>query len=150
MELRKRAGKRVSFETTGPSLAKQSFKKECDINNIMNKYKKTGVITHLATPSGKYGDFSQATDYQTSLNTVMYAQTLFNELNSDIRAKFNNDPSQFLEYAENPDNLEGMIEMGLAEAPKPAETATATAEAAPAKEAATAPAEAAKGGPATK
>ena len=29
------------------SLTKQSFKDECDINNIMNKWVKNGILTHV-------------------------------------------------------------------------------------------------------
>ena len=38
---------RVQLVPDEKSLTKQMHKKECDINNILAKYQKTGAITHL-------------------------------------------------------------------------------------------------------
>ena len=53
---------RVSFETTGDSRTKQSFKNECDVNNILKNYNKTGVMPENHNP-GEYRDLD-GTDYQ--------------------------------------------------------------------------------------
>ena len=42
------------------SMTKQSFADECDINNIMKRYIKDGVVNHLNTYQGNYGDFTGA------------------------------------------------------------------------------------------
>ena len=39
-----------------PSMTKQSFKDECDINKIMAKFQKTGAIEHYAKHAPSYGD----------------------------------------------------------------------------------------------
>ena len=39
-----------------PSLTKQSFKDECNINNIMSKYMKDGLIGHVNKHQGRYDD----------------------------------------------------------------------------------------------
>lgn len=97
-----------------PSRAKQNFKDECDINKIMAKYEKRGTIEHLNQHQGKYGDFIHAQDYHLSLNLLLAADDAFASIPSKIRAKFDNDPAIFLDFAQNPENLDQMISMGLA------------------------------------
>ena len=43
--------------TEGESMTQQQFQAECDVNNILAKYKKTGQISHLAKHNGNFGDF---------------------------------------------------------------------------------------------
>lgn len=112
---------RLAKSFPGPSLAKQSFKKECDINHIMSKYLKTGLINHVAKYNGKYGESLPTDfDYQDACNAVLEAQEIFMSVPSDIRRKFNNDPAEFLEFVKNPENIEKMYEMGLAKRPSSA------------------------------
>ena len=107
---------RVLVET-GPSMTKQSHKDECDINRIMAKYQKTGVITHVAKYAMEYGDATDL-DYQTALNTVLEAQRMFADLPSSVRRKFDEDPAQFLEFVQNPENVDEMRELGLVDVPE--------------------------------
>lgn len=109
-----REHKRVPKTFKGVSRAKQEFKKECDINSIMAKYRNSGVVSHLNRYEGRYGDFSSATDYQTSLNQVMAAQAAFDSLPSAIRRRFGNDPASFLAFVQDPGNEAELVEMGLA------------------------------------
>lgn len=48
---------RVQIEFTEPTLTKQCFQEECDINEIMKKYDETGVIEHENRFKGDYGDY---------------------------------------------------------------------------------------------
>lgn len=98
---------------TKPSRTKQSFKDECDVNLIMKKYEKTNLITHVKKIAGNYGDFSNVTDYQTSMNAVMDANDRFAGLPSAIRAHFKNDPQNLIEFVTNPQNYEKAHELGL-------------------------------------
>lgn len=98
----------------GDGLTKQSFKDECDINNILKKYEKTGILEHRAKYEGQYADVTGTVDYQTALNTVRDAEAAFMSLPASIRTEFENDPHEFLEFAQNPENEEALIEMGLA------------------------------------
>ena len=100
------------------SLTKQSFKNECNINKIMDKFQKSGAISHYASNSPSYGDATQA-DLQDALNIVADANTMFEELPSSIRKKFDNDAGEFLNFVQDEKNLEEMRELGLA---KPAKT----------------------------
>lgn len=111
-----------------PSPTIQSAKAECDINNVIKKYDKTGLITHVQKSAAAYGDFSEINEYQESLNIVKNAQKSFSEIPAAIRSQFANNPGQFYEFVTDPKNNERLVEMGLATAPidytkQPAETA---------------------------
>lgn len=101
-----------------PSMTKQSFKDECDINNIMRKYQNTGQLPAMIKSNPTYGDFSKVGSYQESLHVVMKAQEQFDALSSKIRRRFDNDPAKFLEFCNNKENREEMIELGLIEVKK--------------------------------
>lgn len=113
-EIKQRLRVRKIF--TQPSLTVQSEKDTCDINLILKRYQKQGVIDHLNKYNAHYGDYIDVQDYQHSLNQVIAAHDMFMSLPSSIRVKFNNDPGVFLEFATNPDNLEDMGALGLTKA----------------------------------
>jgi len=41
---------------TQPSLTRQSFKDECDVNQIVKRYTETGMINHIPRTTPQYGD----------------------------------------------------------------------------------------------
>lgn len=104
---------RKPFSCTGASMTKQSFQKECDINTLLARYQKTGLLTHVAAYQGDYSDLSDVPDYHTAMNAILNAQFAFDTLPSSIRKHFNNDPAQFLDFVSDPDNADEMQEMGL-------------------------------------
>lgn len=109
---------RVQVDFTGTeSMCEQHHKNDCDINTILKKYDKTGLITHVNNAKAEYGDFTVVNEYQENLQHVINAQMAFEELPSDIRKKFANDPGAFFEFATDPSNIDKMIEYGLAEKP---------------------------------
>ena len=97
----------------GKSLTKQSFTKECDINTILAKYQKTGAIDHLNKNEAQYG-FATSDTFQESMQIVAKGNTMFAELPSSIRTKFENDPAKFLDFVQDKNNLKEMQELGLA------------------------------------
>lgn len=117
----KRPGRRVQKHFTKPSMTQQNMRDECNINNIMERYQKTGVVEHLNTREPKYGDFTNVPDYQSALNMVIDAENLFMSIPAKIRKEFDNDPLKFVEFANNPENDQQLIEWGLKDAPKPSQ-----------------------------
>lgn len=103
----------LSFEGQ-KSLTHQSFKDECDINVLMKRYEKTGILEHANQHRGQYGDFADLTNFQEALQIVREAETMFMTLPSRIRADFENDPGKFVSFAQNPDNADKLVEYGLA------------------------------------
>lgn len=102
----------------GDSRTKQSFKDECDINNILKKYNKTGQLPDLIKSNPQFGDFSNSLDYVSSLNLVIHAQAQFDALPSHLRSRFHNDPAQFLAFCDDPKNDPELVRLGLATAKK--------------------------------
>lgn len=100
----------------GKQKAQQQFKEDADLNIIMRKFQKGEAIDHFAKYGGVYGDFNPHT-YQESLNIIKKADEMFAELPSNVRNRFENDPSAFLTFVQNPDNLEEAKTMGLGLAP---------------------------------
>lgn len=103
---------KVQFVPTGASRAKQSFKDECDINNILAKYQKTGAIEHANKHSSSYG-YADSTDFTEAMQTIAIGNSMFEELPSSLRTKFNNDPAEFLEFTGDVTNHDEMVELGL-------------------------------------
>lgn len=114
----------------GPSLTRQEFLEESDINSLMKRYETYGTSVNGLRPDaqqqGFYADFTDMPnnllDY---LGMVKDAERAFMTLPAGIRREFDNDPVSFVDYASNPANLEQMRSWGLAppaKAPeKPAE-----------------------------
>lgn len=107
-----------STEVGTESMVQQQFAEETNINNIMAKYQKTGLLTHVARYAGTYGDFSGVPDYKEGLERIMAAEDMFMSLPATIRDRFNNDPANFIEFATDASNIDEMRKLGLApEAP---------------------------------
>lgn len=105
---------RVTSDPTGPSMTAQEFKKECDINNIMKKYSKTGAISHLAKHGANYG-IANSVSFHDAMNLVSTATSMFEELPANIKDKFRHDPGAFFDFVNDPNNLDEARELGLAE-----------------------------------
>lgn len=86
----------------------------CDINKIMAKFRKTGLIDHVQQHQGVYKDVASVGDFTDAMNIVAKASQSFEQLPSEMRLRFNNDPAEFLDFVKNPKNSDQLIEMGLA------------------------------------
>lgn len=105
---------RVVFPDGG-GRTKQSFKAECDINNIMARFVRTGVLDFTNRRQAQYGDVT-GLEYQSAMDLVVRAREMFAELPSAVRSRFQNEPGQFLDFVQDPANAEEMVKMGLATA----------------------------------
>lgn len=111
---------RVSKEITGESMTKQSFKDQCDINKIIGRFQKTGLVDHVSRFQGNYADLTDVPTYQDAMNKIIAANECFSSLPSNIRKQFSNNPQEFLAFVADPENLPAMAEMGLVTLPEPA------------------------------
>jgi len=106
--------KRQSKKFISPeSHVKQSFKDECDINQIMRKYTKTGLVTHVQKHMGNYDDLVDVPTYHDALNKVLDANESFETLPSSVRNRFNNNPAEFIDFVGDPSNESEMRDLGL-------------------------------------
>jgi len=94
------------------SRAQQHFKDECDINNILRQFNITGQLPDQPL-SPRYGDFSGISDYKTALDRVIAADEEFMNLPATIRARFNNDAANLIEFLENDQNRAEAEKLGL-------------------------------------
>ncbi|AXH75864.1 MAG: internal scaffolding protein [Microviridae sp.] len=97
-----------------PSLTRQEFAEECDINVIMARYERTGQLpANVSEPM--YVDMtSMPPDFRTAMDMMLDADKAFMTLPARVRREFDNDAKEFVDFASNPDNLEQMREWGLA------------------------------------
>ena len=98
------------------SITQQNFKKEQDINTIMKRYIKTGILgdpLSIRNANPKFGNFDNVADFHTQMNRLTELQTEFNELNSEVRNRFNNDPAELVEFLADPKNEDEARELGF-------------------------------------
>lgn len=99
--------------TNGGPGAKQSFRGECDINNIMAKYQRTGVVSWLNSREPSSIDLT-GYDFREAMDVVAHAKATFADLPSSVRKRFGNDPSEFLLFMDDSANAAEAIKLGLA------------------------------------
>lgn len=105
---------RLQMFPMGPSRTKQSFVEESNINTIMAKYEKTGLIEHQNKyGEGRYTDMPNEADFHEAMSLVAEANSMFADLPAGIRRRFDNDPGEFLEFVDDDANRDEMREMGL-------------------------------------
>ena len=115
--------RRVTTAGGGDTHVKQAFKDECDVNKIMAKFQKTGLLEHVRENAGSYEDYTNGPQsYHDACNQALHAEQMFLTIPSSIRAKFANDPGQFLDFVDDPKNEAALVTMGLVPAKIPPET----------------------------
>lgn len=90
----------------------QSFRDEADINTIMARYQSTGEMPVLNEMQGQWLDVTEM-DFQRHMDFIIDAQNLFDQLPSDLRDRFGNDPGAFLGFCSQESNREEMAKLGL-------------------------------------
>lgn len=117
----------------GVSRTHQSFKDECDINVLMRRYMATGVLPdNINQQEARFLECSE-TDFQSAMQLVAGASSLFNQLPSSIRNRFDNEPALLLSFLSDEVNRSEAEELGLIPKrgsnapPSPLQTAIAAA-----------------------
>lgn len=116
---RNKVSDETGLDCTGdPGFTQQQFAEESDINTIVRRFGLTGEMpSNPSIPVS--GDFTSVTDYQTALNSVIAADEAFMALPANIRAEFQNDPQQLMDFVEDGRNRDRAIAIGLIPAPAP-------------------------------
>ena len=94
-------------------MVEQSHKSEVDINNIVKKHGADLIGKIAALQQWTYDDVT-GNDFQESMNALIKARDTFDQVPSEIRKQFDNDPAKFMDFVHNPDNKDRMVELGLA------------------------------------
>jgi phage internal scaffolding protein len=113
---RDQASADTALACNDPSLAQQHMADDADINTIVKRFGLTGQLPeNVRLP--EYGDFTGINDYASALRALSEADENFLEIPAELRARFHNSPQRFLEFVENPTNLEELYSLGLAVRP---------------------------------
>lgn len=90
----------------------QDHKDTCDINKIIRKYDKTGLITHISSMEAKFGDLT-GMEFKAMQDKVAGAKSMFEALPGKIKQRFDYMPEKLLEFMDDPKNRPEAIELGL-------------------------------------
>lgn len=113
-----------------PSLAKQSFAEEVDINTIVRRFGLTGQLPQAVRPP-TFGDFENIPDYHAAMNAIRLADEAFMEMPAEVRARFGNDAGSFVEFVSDENNRDEARKLGLLVPEAPAEAGVVPAPALP-------------------
>lgn len=116
-----------------PSVVRQEFAFDSDINNILKRYATTGWLVDPSSPRNDrkptYDDWSKAPSYQDSLDIVIKAEEKFDALPVQIRQRFNYNPQALLNFLADPKNYDEAVALRLI-SPKPSKIQSQAAAAA--------------------
>ncbi len=106
----------------GSGRTKQSFRDETDINKIVARFNKTGLVEHVNKNPAQYADVSELRDYPSALRLINRGKSMFEALPAEMRERFGNDPGRLISFLDDPKNKNEAIKMGLIPKPKKEET----------------------------
>jgi len=104
---------RVSTPIVGESLTKQAHRDDCDVNNIVRRWQQTEVDPRDPKRQGQYLDVSSIPDYADSVLRLNAAYDIFGSLDAKTRKSFNNSLGEFINYANDPNNVDSLVKMGV-------------------------------------
>lgn len=102
----------VSYEGV-ESLTIQSMAEDTDINVIMERFGVTGRMPEQTKPL-MYGDFENIYDFRTAQDAILRGREVFMDLPAKVRARFQNDPQEYVDFCSDETNLGEMRKMGIA------------------------------------
>lgn len=110
-----------------PSMTKQSFAEECDINTIVKRFGLTGQLPqNVRMPT--FGDFAYVPDFHSAMNAIREANESFMEMPADVRARFGNDAGAFVAFCSDDRNRDEAVRLGLVPAKAPVAPPVAVAD----------------------
>lgn len=99
-------------QTKSKSMTVQAPADETDINKIVAKIIK-GHTVMASNGEPFYGDVSELGGLQEAIIKVQEADELFMQYPAEVREKFENDPVNFIEFLDNPENYAEAKKLGL-------------------------------------
>lgn len=96
----------VSFKNDeGKTIQEQAA--ATDINYILERYNRTGLISHVNKHEAQYGEFKEF-DFQRNQNMIAQLTQTFEELPANVRRDFDDKVENFAEYIASQENIEDM------------------------------------------
>lgn len=116
-----------------PRAAKQAMAQECDVNNIVARASRLGVIPQARANPPQYVDLTGVKNLSLheALNITAAAKSAFALLPAKVRAACKNDLRDFVDLVSNPKRREEAEQLGLLKAKTPPITADKKPDTAP-------------------
>lgn len=105
---------RCALDFDDESLTRQEFEAESNINNILAKFKVTGVLVDpqiRATRYPVFGDFSQVPDFAGFHDIMLGVKTSFDDLPFEVRMRFGNDPAEAMKWLATNPSTEAIVDV---------------------------------------
>lgn len=109
---------RVQLDCSKPRITDQSFKNVCDINQVMERFRKTGQLPNFPQKTPFYGSNIDAPSLTDAFNIVTTAHEMFYQLPAAIRKDMDNDPTRLEAYLADSSNFEKLAKHGILKAPE--------------------------------
>jgi len=93
-------------------LTEQAHKDTCDVNKIVRKYDKTGLIDHVGRVEAAYGDVT-GVDFKDMQDRISGIKQKFEAMPNVIRKRFANDPIAYLDFMSDANNRDEAVRLGL-------------------------------------
>jgi len=110
---------RVYQPEGGRVMTKQSEADACNINLMLARWLKTGVVK-ITGQRPMYGDFANVDEYHAMVNRLQAAEAEFMRIPAKVRKRADNDVGKFVELVMDVDNRDELLELGLDESYFPA------------------------------
>lgn len=109
-----------AIECLDPSLTVQADVAQADINNIVKQFGITHQLPYgMSVP--EFADYSDVpNDFHAAMNFIRDTDQVFMSMPAEHRARFENDPGQFLDFVNNPDNYDEAVKLGFVVDTRPA------------------------------
>lgn len=110
------------LDTGTESKVQQNLQSQTDINQVVGRYKKTGLLQStinrsLQPQSGPVFGVYPFEDFQDAYNHIQQVKQDFMKLPGRVRARFDNNPANVVRFVDNPANAVEAIKMGLFKMP---------------------------------
>lgn len=107
--------RKVTMDFTGEkTMTEQSHAKLNDLHHLM-KLDRDRLAEHTNIYEGKYMDMINVPDFHQAQLILAETASMWESIPATLRQKFNNEPERFVEFMQNEDNRESMLEMGLSD-----------------------------------
>ena len=104
---------KVALKCEDETMTQQQYKKQQDIKEIVKKYNATGLLNKNIMAEPMFDDVSEIGDFQDAQAKIIHAQSLFDQLPSIVKDKFDHNPAKLLDYLNKSENKQEAIELGL-------------------------------------
>lgn len=109
-----------SLKFSQPSKTEQCHRDDCDINTIIRRYQKTGVLGSATQVRNMvFGDFASMPDRLTSELHLADAKERFMALPMNVRKHFDHDMGKLMAALNDPKQIPTLQNLGILKAPDP-------------------------------